>query len=211
MTAPFSKVPQTVTRCLICGDCNRLYAHADEEQGAKGWPLRGINAVADLLSWQVRTAKRHVLHLHLVGIMGMDPPVSKGEGWGHVRLPILYNPCRGRFAALTPVAGVWTEEPEQRWKAPSRLGQFLTNAERDALGVGLDEEIDPRFDTRMARRASDDPADARRDMPSVARSRSEEVGKDRGELWVPRRPTIGALRRQAADRLSQPREDDADG
>jgi hypothetical protein len=121
----WAMIPKSVIDCLTCGDCLRLYCLLDEEQRVKGWPVRGVGLIAHRLGWQPRTAKTHLLHLAEVGIIRCDPIPLKGMAWGTIRFRLEHNPARGRFADLTPVPKVWTQEPLARWRRPSQVAEMV--------------------------------------------------------------------------------------
>jgi hypothetical protein len=165
----FSMLPPSVRRSLLCGDCVRLLDLLDGEQGDRGRPLQGLTKAAAEMTWQARTAKKHLRHLEAVGLVTLEPSPSPRGAWGHVRFRVVHNPARGRYSdRLAEVPGVWEDKPGSRWKAPSKLHQ-VTNARRDAPSVVPPETSDL------------DHAPMRRDAPSVVPPPVEPEGASRLE------------------------------
>jgi hypothetical protein len=115
-------VPESVFTRLLCGDCLRLYCMLDEQQRATGRPVRGAGPIAERLSWQTKTVRKHVRHLLAAGLVLCDPPPIDNHGWSTIKMYVLHNPARGRVVATT-MTPEWVDEPVQRWNNPRSLSK----------------------------------------------------------------------------------------
>ena len=107
-------IPASIRRQLVCTECVRLFVYLDETQRDRCAPVQGLEKVEEAMSWQTRTAKRHLLHLAGVGLVELRPEPKRGGGWSHIRFAVRHNPARSRYASLRTVPGVW-ETPRRRF------------------------------------------------------------------------------------------------
>ncbi len=115
-------VAESITAGLRCGDCLRLYTYLDRRQGNGTWAVKGVNEVADSLTWLVDTAKKHLRrHLAEVGIVVLDP--EPAPTWGNTVVRVVHAPARRRYAELRHVPKIW--EPEPRWRKPPKTAEEL--------------------------------------------------------------------------------------
>ncbi len=138
-------VAASVTSGLRCGDCHRLYAYLDRRQGGRAWAVKGAGEVAKGLSWQSRTAKKHLRHLADVGLIELDP--EPAPAWGNTLVRVVHAPARRRYADPRSQPGVWEPEPDARWRKPAKtaaeIERLRANGWRSAPTVRPDHAATP--------------------------------------------------------------------
>lgn len=141
----YAMVAASVTSGLRCGDCHRLYAYLDRRQGGRAWAVKGAGEVAKGLSWQSRTAKKHLRHLADVGLIELDP--EPAPAWGNTLVRVVHAPARRRYADPRSQPGVWEPEPDARWRKPAKtaaeIERLRANGWRSAPTVRPDHAATP--------------------------------------------------------------------
>ena len=112
---PFAMVPEELILGTPDDVCFRLYCYLDLRQGDKGWPVRGIQRVADELGLQRETVAKHLKHLEKLGWVR----VARERGTQRKHLAhVVHNPARKE--RLADEAQHLPERP-RRYRQPSKL------------------------------------------------------------------------------------------